>query len=648
MKTSRISTNCTLCFVFLLAFCVPTLALVAIGQSAQISGTPDPYFNQPVRPRVAAKPTNTIHPNISPRPMKSETWKQPGTQTNNPINNSAASSQSIKSSLWNAPRTQVTTQPVPNNYALNQPAPNRPTQAPSANPQTFAPSKAPASNSIIRESQPVATSAPTNNSFGGGSFGAGASDNSFGGDGSLGGGSPGGGGTLGGGAFAGGGSFGGAPTTASQNNGSQSRNIATSAGSTSGSSNRNSTASAPVQTETLDLNANSFSNAFSSNSSKGVSNGSFSRDSKLETVGFETTSNMDSSFKNPTPKKISTLGTEKITSLQTPATTKPMAMKQETEKSFEPSKVMAIVGGEPIFVGDLLFDINQRIEKVMGAAPASVKADARKHLLPKILPQFVDAKIRFVGGLRSLPPEVELESILEQAGQSFDENALEEMIKKSGVKSAAELDAQLRVQGSSLRKIRRMWSEEQLTRHLLQQQLNIDEDIPHHQMLNEYQKNIESYAIPAKSKWEQLMIRFDRTSSRAEAQRMIEEIGDLVIHGASLEAVAKKKSHGFMASVGGQHDPTSRGALVLKEIDEAIFNLPIGELSDIIETRDGFHIVRVLERTEDSRTPFREAQVEIKKRLLDAKRNAAFKAHMEKLRREIPVEYFTDEVAPPK
>ena len=125
MKTYRISTNCTLCFVFLLAFYVPTLGLVSIGQSAQVSGTPDPYFNQPIRPRVAAKPTNTIHPNISPRPMKSETWKQPVTQTKNPINKPAPSSQSIKSSLWNAPRTQAPTQPVPNNYALNQAAPNQ-------------------------------------------------------------------------------------------------------------------------------------------------------------------------------------------------------------------------------------------------------------------------------------------------------------------------------------------------------------------------------------------------------------------------------------------------------------------------------------------------------------------------------------------
>ena len=94
-----------------------------------------------------------------------------------------------------------------------------------------------------------------------------------------------------------------------------------------------------------------------------------------------------------------------------------------------------------------------------------------------------------------------------------------------------------------------------------------------------------------------------------------------------------------MASKGGQQDWTSRGALVLKEIDDAIFTLPIGELSDIIETPDGYHIIRVLERTEDNHTPFLEAQVEIKKRILDEKRKAAFDDHIAKLRKEIPVEY---------
>ena len=552
---------------------------VSSAQCAQLTETPDPYFNQPVRPRSAQDPNsqNLIQSNLVTGNSKIE------------VSNIAGSE--VGGSLWNAPRT-----PVAGSINNNNPIAPRAIQTPNSLTETFAaPGRQP--NSIIRQ-QPITPSAGLNNPPIG---------NSIKGSGSL----------DGSGSLSGSNSF---------------------SGNTS-----NDNSFSPIQVQPLNVNKTPFiGRSFKSPVSE------FSGNQTTKPVGFESAVGGElkrggrSLSQTPTPQ-----ATRTPVRFDAPAAPQEKVVNREYDKSFEPGKVLAIVGGQPIFVGDVLFDINQRIEKVMGQAPESVKADARKQLIPKILPQFVDAKIRFVGGLRGLPEEVELDDILEQAGQGFDENALGEMIERSGVKSVAELDAQLRVQGSSVRKIRRMWCEDQLTRHLMQKQLNIDQDIPHQEMLSEYRKNIDSYAIPAKSKWEQLMIRFDKTNSRVEAQKMIDELGNQVHYGASFEAVAKKRSHGFLASTGGQHPETTRGALVLKEIDEAIFTLPIGELSDVIETRDGFHIIRVIERNEATQTPFLEAQVEIKKRLLTDKRNAAFKAHMDKLRREIPVEYFVDDVTAP-
>ena len=136
------------------------------------------------------------------------------------------------------------------------------------------------------------------------------------------------------------------------------------------------------------------------------------------------------------------------------------------------------------------------------------------------------------------------------------------------------------------------------------------------------------------------MIRFDRAGSRDEAYQEIVELGNRIVNGASLPAVAKKESHGFRAFEGGQHDWTGRDALVLKEIDEAIFTLPIGKLSDVIETRDGLHIVRVIDRQEAGIKPFTEAQVSIKERLRGKMREEAFKKHIADLKERIPVEYF--------
>lgn len=112
-----------------------------------------------------------------------------------------------------------------------------------------------------------------------------------------------------------------------------------------------------------------------------------------------------------------------------------------------------------------------------------------------------------------------------------------------------------------------------------------------------------------------------------------------------MAAVAKKNSHGYMAFEGGQHDWTTKGALVLKSVDEAIFSLPVGKLSDVIESENGYHIIRVIERNDATKKPFLEAQVEIKERILNENRKKAFEEHVKKLKREIPVEYFLNGIA---
>jgi hypothetical protein len=287
-----------------------------------------------------------------------------------------------------------------------------------------------------------------------------------------------------------------------------------------------------------------------------------------------------------------------------------------------------------------MFEANQRIEKVMPMAPKAAKDKIRNDLIKKMLPQFVNTKLMYVGMLRVLPEGASEEKLLEQAYKQFDESALPDMLKSSGTKTNADFDAQLRAQGTSLRKLRLSWSQDQLTRYFTQQQLNVDTTVSHQEMLDAYYENIETYEIAARSKWEQIMIRFDRCSSRTDAERQIKELGNQIVYGAKLSAVAKKSSHGFRASDGGAHDFTSRGSLVLKQLDRAIFTLPIGELSDVIETKDGFHIVRVVERNELTRKPFLEAQIEIKEKIVSRRREEAFQKHIETLRSDIPVGYF--------
>jgi parvulin-like peptidyl-prolyl isomerase len=79
--------------------------------------------------------------------------------------------------------------------------------------------------------------------------------------------------------------------------------------------------------------------------------------------------------------------------------------------------------------------------------------------------------------------------------------------------------------------------------------------------------------------------------------------------------VARRGSHGLTAARGGQRDWTTKGSLKSAVVDEALFGLPVMRMSHILEDDDGFHIVRVIQRKDAFRTPFKDAQVEIRKQL---------------------------------
>ena len=74
-----------------------------------------------------------------------------------------------------------------------------------------------------------------------------------------------------------------------------------------------------------------------------------------------------------------------------------------------------------------------------------------------------------------------------------------------------------------------------------------------------------------------------------------------------------------------------------KTLDEAIFGLPVGELSPIIEDEQGLHIVRVIERKEAYRTPFIEAQAEITELLRGERVQKQLNEYVSRLKKETPI-----------
>ena len=76
-----------------------------------------------------------------------------------------------------------------------------------------------------------------------------------------------------------------------------------------------------------------------------------------------------------------------------------------------------------------------------------------------------------------------------------------------------------------------------------------------------------------------------------------------------------------------------------------VLPLPVGALSNIISDTDGLHIVRVIERVPAHRTPFRDAQVEIEKKIRKQQRKEKLEKYYARLRREIRIWTVFDDTA---
>jgi parvulin-like peptidyl-prolyl isomerase len=302
----------------------------------------------------------------------------------------------------------------------------------------------------------------------------------------------------------------------------------------------------------------------------------------------------------------------------------------------EGAQILARVGSEIILGADLAGPVNEMIAMNKDKIPADQLELAREQLTRRLLDSRIETKLAYQDAKRQLPAEA-VTRVEKNIADAFDREEIEKLMKRVGAASRQELDVKLQSLGSSLEIKRRAFVEQMLAQQWIRQKVKVDGEVSHEQMIGYYHEHIADFEAPARARWEELEVRFSRHPRREEAYALIAQLGNRVLRGEPLAAVAKQASEGITAANGGQRDWTTRGSLVSRELDDALFGLPLNEPSQIIEDKVGLHIIRVLERKDAVRTPFTEAQVEIRKKIKDQRVESQMKAYLENLRRQVPI-----------
>jgi len=122
-------------------------------------------------------------------------------------------------------------------------------------------------------------------------------------------------------------------------------------------------------------------------------------------------------------------------------------------------------------------------------------------------------------------------------------------------------------------------------------------------------------------------------SSKVAKYKEMEAILERATAGEDFAALANEYSEDpGSGKNGGLYENFTRGKMV-KPFEDASFGVPVGEISDIVETTYGYHIIKVIERKPEEK-PFEDVKDNMKTKLEQEKRNQVYDDNLEKLKKK--------------
>ena len=131
----------------------------------------------------------------------------------------------------------------------------------------------------------------------------------------------------------------------------------------------------------------------------------------------------------------------------------------------------------------------------------------------------------------------------------------------------------------------------------------------------------------------------DSAKSKVAARQKLENIKQRIMAGEEFSQLAKKHSQGPSSKRGGDLGYFARGSMV-KSFEEVAFRLAPNEVSEIVETQFGYHLIKVLDHREAGVPGFDEVKKEIANRLRQQRIQKLLESYVAKLKKRSKIEIF--------
>jgi peptidyl-prolyl cis-trans isomerase C len=157
-----------------------------------------------------------------------------------------------------------------------------------------------------------------------------------------------------------------------------------------------------------------------------------------------------------------------------------------------------------------------------------------------------------------------------------------------------------------------------------------------------YDNHPEFFKKPEQVRASHILIKVDENASEAqktEARKKIKEVQQKLQKGEDFATLAKTYSEGPSGPGGGNLGYFRRGQMV-KPFEDAAFSLKSGETSDIVETRFGYHLIKVFDKQPEKTMTYAEIKDQLNEHLKKQKLETEVDVYIDNLREGAKIEKF--------
>lgn len=260
----------------------------------------------------------------------------------------------------------------------------------------------------------------------------------------------------------------------------------------------------------------------------------------------------------------------------------------------------------------------------------AVSPEATVTLKRQVLDSMIDRKL-----VKQKIKELNINISEEEVRQSIEE------IKRQNKLSQEALTSALIGQGLTFDQYKAQMKEQLERLRLMSQEVKSKIQVGEREMREYYDANRSLYSEAPTYRARHIFLKVDKKASNDEIKKTMAKAADVMIEARSdsdFAALARKYSDDAGAAKDGGDLGTFKKGDMLPEIESAVLTMKPGEVSELVTTPAGFHIIKLEEMTAGAVKPFETVRASIEELLYKKKSEERFKQWAGELKKNAAVD----------